>query len=324
MSLGPQCVVVMLGSVLVAVAVSLLRDRWRALKSGNTRMVNSPETSIPKCPYEYTREIYGRHHWAPFVIKLAPNLKESEPKKFTIVLEIMDCIHLCLIMVDDIADESEYRKGRPAAHKIYGCSETANRAYLRVSQILNKTAQEFPRLAPWVTESLAEILEGQDISLIWRRDGLSSFPKAHDDRLIAYRHMSSLKTGALFRLLGRLVHENRSMDDTLSQVGYYSQLQNDCKNVFSSEYAKAKGTLAEDLRNRELTYPIILALNEPQGYHIEKAFESGSSRDIQNAIGVIQSEKVYCACLAELKEYESNVKEWVTLWGRKEKLDLTH
>ncbi|KAI0600761.1 isoprenoid synthase domain-containing protein [Biscogniauxia sp. FL1348] len=148
------------------------------------------------------------------------------------VLEIMDCMHLCLIMVDDITDESDYRKGHPAAHKIYGRSETANRAYLRVSQILNKTAQEFPQLLPWLTQNLAEILEGQDMSLIWRRDSLSSFPVAHDDRLTAYRQMASLKTGALFRLLGQLVLENRSMDDTMSKVGYETiHAKLNCSNV---------------------------------------------------------------------------------------------
>ncbi|KAI1075207.1 prenyl transferase [Whalleya microplaca] len=310
--------------VFVSVRASLVNHLFRILKSKNSHDQPSKSSMmlITTCPYEYTRGIYGRHHWVPFVTKLAPDLKESDPDRFAMVLEIMDCMHLCLIMVDDITDESDYRKGRPAAHVIYGRSETANRAYLRVSQILNKTTQEFPRLTPWLTQSLAEILEGQDISLIWRRDGLASFPEAHADRVMAYRRMASLKTGALFRLLGQLVLENRSMDDTMSKVGYYSQLQNDCKNIFSSEYAEAKGTLAEDLRNRELTYPIILALNEPQGHYIAKAFESASSRNIRNAIGVTQSEKVYHACLDELNLYESSVREWIALWGRKEKFDL--
>ncbi|KAL7626888.1 hypothetical protein AAE478_003662 [Parahypoxylon ruwenzoriense] len=324
MSFGLEWLVAILVLVLVSVGTSLVGHPLHILKSKNSRNRTAKSSTIPiiTCPYEYTREIYGRHHWAPFVTKLAPDLQESDPDRFTMVLEIMDCMHLCLIMVDDITDESDYRKGRPAAHNIYGRSETANRAYLRVSQILNRTTQEFPRLAPWLTQSLAEILEGQDISLIWRRDGLASFPEAHSDRVMAYRRMASLKTGALFRLLGQLVLENRSMDDTMSQVGYYSQLQNDCKNVFSSEYAEAKGTLAEDLRNRELTYPIILALNERQGYYIAKAFESGSSRNIRNAIGVIQSEKVYHACLDELNLHGSSVREWIALWGRKEKFDL--
>lgn len=103
---------------------------------------------------------------------------------------------------------------------------------------------------------------------------------------------------------------------------YYSQLQNDCKNLFSSEYAKAKGALAEDLRNRELTFPIILALNGPKGHYITKALEFSSPRNIRNAVNVIRDEEVYHACLRELDLWRSDIEEWIMLWGRKEKFDL--
>ena len=56
-----------------------------------------------ECPYSYIRQIYGKHHWAPFVDKLAPNLKLEDPPKYQIILEIMDGIHLCLILVDDVS-----------------------------------------------------------------------------------------------------------------------------------------------------------------------------------------------------------------------------
>ncbi|KAF7592691.1 hypothetical protein BBP40_012593 [Aspergillus hancockii] len=166
-------------------------------------------------------QIYGKYHWAPFVHKLSPTLKEDDPAKYRMVLETMDAIHLCLMLVDDVHirwDGSDFRKGQPTAHKIYGPSETANRAYYRVTQILNKVTKDFPTLAPWLMQDLEEILEGQDLSLVWRRDGLSNFPIAPADRVAAYRRMTSLKTGALFRLLGHLVLEKRSMDDTLTLV----------------------------------------------------------------------------------------------------------
>nr|UOH28370.1 AceC [Aspergillus alliaceus] len=275
-----------------------------------------------ECPYDYIRQIYGKYHWAPFVNKLAPNLRSDDGSKYQMVLEIMDAIHLCLMLVDDIADGSEYRKGRPAAHNIYGPSETANRAYYRVTQILNQTTKEFPNLAPWLMQDLQDILEGQDISLVWRRDGVSSFPTAATDRVAAYRRMASLKTGALFRLLGHLVLENDSMDETLTLVAWVSQLQNDCKNVYSSEYAKLKGSIAEDLRNREMTYPIVLALDAPDGHWVTAALESPSPQNIRNALKVIRCDCVRDICMAELARSGASVKEWLELWGRKEKLDL--
>ncbi|KAK6835390.1 Geranylgeranyl pyrophosphate synthase atmG [Aspergillus parasiticus] len=240
----------------------------------------------------YIRQIYGMHHWAPFVDKLSPNLKAERPAKYHMILEIMDGIHLCLMLVDDISDGSDYRKGRPAAHHIYGPSETANRAYYRVTQLLNRTVHEFPELAPWLLQCLEEILEGQDLSLVWRRDGLSAFPVQPEERVAAYRQMAYLKTGALFRLVGQLVLENQSYDDTLSRVAWYSQLQNDCKNVYSSDYAKAKGAIAEDLRNGELSYPIVVALNAPKGQCVVRALEFRSPHNIRQALRVIQSDQI--------------------------------
>ncbi|KKK13523.1 hypothetical protein ARAM_006149 [Aspergillus rambellii] len=284
------------------VLIDRLPPIWPTSKKALMIGPKHPEsrTSI-ECPYSYIRQLYGKYHWAPFVHKLSPGLKDEEPVKYKMILEIMDAIHLCLMLVDDISDNSDYRKGKPAAHKLYGRSETANRAYYRVTQMLNATVQRFPNLAPFLMQNLEEILQGQDLSLVWRRDGLSSLPAAADEKLAAYRKMASLKTGALFRLLGQLVLENKSADHTMTILAWCSQLQNDFKNVYSSEYAKMKGSLAEDLRNQEYSYPIIIALEAPGGEWVTKALESGSPHNIRKALEVIQSETVRTACFAELK-----------------------
>nr|Q9C448.1 RecName: Full=Prenyl transferase paxC; AltName: Full=Paxilline synthesis protein C [Penicillium paxilli]AAK11529.1 PaxC [Penicillium paxilli] len=275
-----------------------------------------------ECPYEYLRKSYGKHHWAAFVDKLSPNLQNEDPAKYRMVLETMDVIHLCLMMVDDISDGSEYRKGKPAAHKIYGAPETANRAYYRVTQILAQTATEFPRLSPWLMTDLRDILEGQDMSLVWRRDGVNGFPGTASERTAAYKRMVLLKTGGLFRLLGHLTLENNSMDEAFSTLGWHSQLQNDCKNVYSSEYAKMKGVVAEDLLNREMTYPIVLALDASGGHWVEAALKSPSRRNVGNALKIIQCDYVRDVCMAELARSGAPVKEWLKLWKREEKLDL--
>ncbi|KAA8644331.1 terpene cyclase [Aspergillus tanneri] len=296
---------------------------WPVSKKSYISRRKHPESVTDiECPYGYIRQLYGKHHWAPFVHKLSPTLKDDNPDKYKMILEIMDVIHLCLMLVDDISDSSDCRKGKPAAHKIYGPSETANRAYYRVTQILNKTVQQFPRLAPFLMQNLEEILQGQDISLVWRRDGLRSLPTHADDRAAAYRKMASLKTGALFRLLGQLVLEDKSADQTMTTLAWCSQLQNDCKNVYSSEYAKSKGSLAEDLQNRELSYPILLALEAPGGDWVAKALHCGSWRNIRHALRVIQSKSVRNQCLEELKASSSSVQDWLAIWGRNEKMNL--
>lgn len=59
-----------------------------------------------ECPYAYIRRSYGKHHWAPFVDKLSPKLKNEDSDKYKAVVEIMDAIHLCLMLVDDVRNTS--------------------------------------------------------------------------------------------------------------------------------------------------------------------------------------------------------------------------
>lgn len=129
-------------------------------------------------------------------------------------------------MGEQITDNSDFRKGRPAAHKIFGSSETANRAYLSLTRIMNKTSREQPQLISFLLQTLEEVLEGQDMSLVWRRDGVRSLPLRHEDRVTAYHRCASLKTGALFRLVGQLVAEDHSNDELMARVGCV------CKTTF--------------------------------------------------------------------------------------------
>ncbi|KAI9728830.1 MAG: hypothetical protein M1834_007217 [Cirrosporium novae-zelandiae] len=326
-TLLPAGASVILSILLVIAIVVAVLDRippWGPFNKRAWLTVSKPPSTVTpiECPYEYLLGIYGKHHFAPFVKKLSPTLESSNPEKWNIILEIMDSFHFCLILVDDISDNSDFRKGHPAAHKVFGASETANRAYFALTKVLNRTVKEHPQLEPWLLQNLEEVLNGQDISLVWRRDGLESLPVKHEDRIATYRRMASLKTGALFRLVGQLVAEDHSFDDLMTRVGWFSQLQNDCKNLYSSDYAKAKGAVAEDLCNGELSYPVILALNEPDGDLVAKALKSGSRRNVRKALEVVRSDSIRGACLQELKMVGATVQDYVEIWGRKERLDL--
>lgn len=71
-----------------------------------------------------------------------------------------------------------------------------------------------------------------------------------------------------------------------------------------------------------MTYPIVLALDAPEGRWVTRALQSPSPRNIRNALKVIRSKYVRDKCTAELAESGASVKEWLQLWGRTEKLDL--
>jgi hypothetical protein len=92
-------------TILFAAAVTLpLPIVFRAKVPQNAhKPVKLKPTSVSEdCPYKYLLNIYGKYHFAGFVRKLSPSLELSNPKKWHLVLEIMDGIHFCLILVDDV------------------------------------------------------------------------------------------------------------------------------------------------------------------------------------------------------------------------------
>lgn len=87
--------------------------RWLDKKAQLVGQMNPQEVTTIECPYEYLRKIYGKHHWAPFVHKLSPSLRDDDHSKYLMVLEIMDAIHLCLMLVDDV--RSYFRRPKLAS-----------------------------------------------------------------------------------------------------------------------------------------------------------------------------------------------------------------
>lgn len=91
-------------AILLVVANNLLlRSAFRAKAQKTPR---KPISGSGDCPYEYLLGIYGKHHFAGFVRKLSPSLESINPMKWNMILEIMDGIHFCLILVDDVMPAS--------------------------------------------------------------------------------------------------------------------------------------------------------------------------------------------------------------------------
>lgn len=101
----------LLGLTLPALLIGVIVDRippprWLSKKAQLIGLKNPESITLHECPYAYLRQIYGKYHWAPFVNKLSPTLKTDNPAKYKMVLETMDAIHLCLMLVDDVRSRS--------------------------------------------------------------------------------------------------------------------------------------------------------------------------------------------------------------------------
>lgn len=112
-SVGPVFGVVAVCAFLYFLVDYVPIPRWLDKKAQLVGQMNPQEVTTIECPYEYLRKIYGKHHWAPFVHKLSPSLRDDDHSKYLMVLEIMDAIHLCLMLVDDV--RSYFRRPKLAS-----------------------------------------------------------------------------------------------------------------------------------------------------------------------------------------------------------------
>lgn len=323
------------------------------------------------CPYEYILEVYGRNHFDNIVNNLDPELQTRDPVLFALTLEIMDAVHFGAILVDDVADNSMLRKGKPAAHVIFGSSETINRAYLRICEVIEKCVKERPSLVPFILENLRQIHKGIWLTqLFWSLCCWNLL--THTDR--RSRHFACLAPGwiqafprpkhSFEYIQGMRIPQNRRSiqtcwptclwvswegqrhewvwvssifflrswkKDALTFISWYCHLQNDCKNLYSCDVVTAKGKFAEDLLNKEYSFPIIVALNSPAhianpvGQALQKTQHLSSFRQkklLQAALEALQESEVKSKCLGELEDLKSKLYQFVGLWGRQEVMNF--
>ncbi|PVU91615.1 hypothetical protein BB561_004316 [Smittium simulii] len=179
-------------------------------------------------------------------------------EKIDCIKDVIRMLHTSSLLVDDVEDNSDLRRGFPVAHKIYGIPATINTANYIYFLALKKVLElNDPNLVGIFTDELIQLHQGQGMELYWRDNLLCPT----EDQYIT---MVSKKTGGLFRLAVRLIQASSSINlDVINLVdllGVYFQIRDDLMNVKSTEYSDNKGFF-EDITEGKFSYPIIHAIN---------------------------------------------------------------
>ncbi|KRY20674.1 Geranylgeranyl pyrophosphate synthase, partial [Trichinella patagoniensis] len=181
------------------------------------------------------------------------------------ISEIVEMLHNASLMIDDIEDSSELRRGMPVTHRIYGLPTTLNTANYIYFVALSKTVQLRHRDAVKVfTESLLDLHRGQGMEIYWRDAVICPTEAKYLDMVIK-------KTGGLFRLgvnMLQLFSTNKTdYNQLLNDMATYFQIRDDYMNLVAGEL---KG-FAEDLTEGKFSFPIIHALqSNPENDQILK------------------------------------------------------
>ncbi|CAK9441691.1 uncharacterized protein LODBEIA_P55590 [Lodderomyces beijingensis] len=192
--------------------------------------------------------------------------------------DVVSQLHNASLLIDDIEDDSKFRRGEPAAHTEFGIPLTINcgnyiyfEALSTLHQLWRTCSGDYAVLDRVIRTFIFEMKDlhkGQGQDIFWRDElcQLSQLPTLSD-----YFQMAKNKTGGLFRLSVKLLalfSPNWSQLDVprLEQIanclGILYQVRDDYLNLVDSRYCHMKGIKGEDLIEGKISLPILICLRE--------------------------------------------------------------
>ena len=216
----------------------------------------------------------GGKRWRPLLAVLAYRLAGGSGDDIYTLAPLIEGIHTASLIHDDIEDNSELRRGKPAAHVAYGLDSALNSGswlYFRALQSIEGYHAPADIKLDLYTAALTHIRalhEGQALDIHWHRTA-GFFPSRQD-----YERMIRLKTGALaalaaytgMRAAGKEHEESNVFAALFAEAGVGFQILDDVKNISTGNAGKKRG---DDIVEGKKSMPVIL--------HIEKHPEDAAS-----------------------------------------------
>ena len=214
----------------------------------------------------------GGKRWRPLLMVLSAECVNGE-SGFDAALPLTPLVefpHNASLIHDDIEDNSDERRGKPAVHLLYGTDTAINGGAFMY--FLPLACLSAGNIAPerkdliwtiWASHMRALHL-GQAMDIAWHRD-YHSLP-----RLDEYDRMCRLKTGCLARLAavlgvycsgGAFPEQNALADvfgDAAEQLGVGFQILDDVKNLDTGIPGKKRG---DDIVEGKKSLPVLLYLH---------------------------------------------------------------
>ncbi|SMR44262.1 unnamed protein product [Zymoseptoria tritici ST99CH_3D1] len=182
-----------------------------------------------------------------------------------VIKNVVRMLHNASLLIDDIQDNSELRRGAPAAHHAFGTAQTINSAnYVYFRALRELSTLHNPVMVQIYTAELLNLHHGQGMDLFWRETGTCPTESR-------YLEMVGNKTGGLFRLAIRCMcvegSPKQSSADYIrlaTMIGILFQILDDFRNLTDGSYTSSKG-FCEDLTEGKFSFPIVHAIRSNPG-----------------------------------------------------------
>ena len=214
----------------------------------------------------------GGKRWRPSLFLLICEALGKNPKDFADFAIISEVIHNGTLMVDDIEDASEYRRGKPCTYKIYGLDIAINAGnamyYLPLLPLIEKgdkiSPEKLSKIYEVYVQEMINISLGQATDIAWHR-GLANADEIDEKD---YLQMCAYKTGTLARMAAKiaavLADANKELVEKLGRfaesIGIAFQMQDDILDLTGKDFAEKKGGRGQDITEGKRSLIVIHTL----------------------------------------------------------------
>jgi geranylgeranyl pyrophosphate synthase len=214
----------------------------------------------------------GGKRWRPALFLLICDALGKTDDYFVDFAIIPEVIHNGTLVVDDIEDSSEMRRGKPCTHKIFDVDVAINAGnamyYLPLLPLManrDKLSAEIQRDAYEVyVQEMLNLSMGQAMDIAWHKGTANADNLTEKD----YLQMRAYKTGTLARMAAKLAAVLSGAEPALVEklgrfaesIGVAFQMQDDILDLSGAEFAKKKGGVGGDISEGKRSLLVIYAL----------------------------------------------------------------
>ncbi len=210
----------------------------------------------------------GGKRWRPALLLITYEALGGRAEDILDITIIPEIIHNGTLIVDDVEDNGDFRRGKECIHKIYGVDVAVNVGntmyYLPLLALLNNKKIDSDKMLAIMRCYVEEMLRlslGQAMDIAWHKGLVEEITEEH------YMQMCSFKTGSLSRMAvgiaGIMAGADHKLLESLKEfaesLSIAFQIQDDILNIVGdmTKYGKEIGG---DIKEGKRTLMVIYAL----------------------------------------------------------------
>jgi geranylgeranyl pyrophosphate synthase len=251
----------------------------------------------------------GGKRWRPILFLLICEALGKNPEDYVDYAIIPEIVHNGTLIIDDIEDSSEYRRGKLCTYRIYGIDIAINAGntmyYLPLLPLMENRerlgAEKLAKIYEIYVQEMINLSLGQAMDIAWHK-GLANADQISEEN---YLQMCAYKTGTLARMAAKMAAVLADADENLVEklgafaegIGIAFQIQDDILDLTGQEFAEKKGGRGQDITEGKRTLIII--------HTLKVASEDDRKRLVEILRMHTSDQKIRDEAIAIIQKYDS-------------------